>query len=59
MLKHPKTTWAGVLMLLAAGIAFVAKLLQGHGIEMTDIHTLMAALAGAGFIAAADGDKTS
>ena len=51
-MKNKKTTIAGILLLAGAVITVVGQILAGHA---PNLEALIAALAGAGLLAAGDG----
>lgn len=55
MLKNPKTTIAGYLLLAASIIYGVAKFLQTGSVDGETVKAIMGALGGTGLIASADG----
>jgi hypothetical protein len=54
-LKNKKTTITGILLLVAAVAGGVAQMLSGTGDLNLIVANIMAALTGAGFLAAGDG----
>lgn len=55
MLRNPKTTVYGYLVLASALCTLLAHALGDHGLSVTDIAHLGEALAGVGLISAGDG----
>jgi hypothetical protein len=55
--KNWRTTLAGILTLVAAGAYLGKKILAGQALTGDDLAVVVAALSGAGLIAAKDGNK--
>ena len=55
-MKHPKTTWAGILLIVGAIVNLVSGVLQGHPLDMNALGGLFTpVLAGIALMNAHDG----
>lgn len=54
-MEHPKTTWAGIAVILAGVFNVLAQYFQGHPIDSNAVAILIAAISGGfGLIKASD-----